>query len=103
MPLKMKNAHCCRKRDHKGPPCVIESEIGKGRHMEVGTAIPPEKLREANRVPEVAGARRLTLWASPVQGHARAKKIRACHARDFTGCMQLNQSHAVISNMCQNL
>jgi hypothetical protein len=42
MPLKMKDADCCRKRDHEGPPCVIESEIGKGRHMEVGTAIPPE-------------------------------------------------------------
>jgi hypothetical protein len=81
MPLKMKNAHCCRKRDHKGPPCVIESEIGKGRHMEVGTAIPPEKLREANRVPEVAGAGLLILWASRLTDTcARRKYVPATPA-----------------------
>ena len=86
MPLKMKDAHCCRKRDHKGPACVIESEIGKGRHMEVD-GDPARELREANRVPEVAGAGLLILWASRLTDtRARRKYVPATRGTLQVAC-----------------
>jgi hypothetical protein len=45
MPLEMKDADWCRKRDHKDPACIVESEIGKARLMGVGGVLPANRER----------------------------------------------------------
>jgi hypothetical protein len=54
MPLKMKDADWCRKRDHKDPACVGESEIGKGRYMEVD-GVPRENYERPIECPKWRG------------------------------------------------
>jgi hypothetical protein len=44
----------CRKRDHKDPVCVVESEIGNGRHVEVD-GVPRENYERPIECPKWLG------------------------------------------------
>ena len=54
MPLEMKDADWCQKRDHKDPACVVESKIGKGRDIKVD-GVPLEIYERPTECPKWLG------------------------------------------------
>ena len=54
MPLEMKDADWCRKRDHKDPACVVEPKIGKSREIKVD-GVPLEIYERPTECPKWLG------------------------------------------------